>query len=212
MILAWVAVSFAAFSVMGKGVPRYLTPMWPGMALMGGMWIASLESRASVGPRATRAMAIAIALLAIGQGWWYGYAREARFGDRSPRAFVAELTSPGHAVSTSRLGALDIWDPRLDYYTHAHVQPFEDAGPGVGVAGVTSAPIARLLEQLRREGGSYTLLIRAAPHPTVGDGIPIERLRSIGFAVEQIELESAFTVDNRKTPVIAVRVAAPRND
>ena len=212
MILAWVVASFAAFSVMGKGVPRYLTPMWPGMALMGGIWIASLECRKAVGPRAMRAMAGAVALLAIGQGWWYGYAREAWFGDRSPRAFVAELTSPGRAVNTSRLGTLDIWDPRLDYYTRAHVQSFVDVGPGVGVAGVTSAPISRLLERLRREGGSYTLLIRAAPHPTVGDGNPIDRLRSIGFVVEQIEIESGFTVDNRKTPIIAVRVAAPRND
>ncbi|MCH7791809.1 MAG: phospholipid carrier-dependent glycosyltransferase [Planctomycetes bacterium] len=214
MILAWVAVSFAAFSVMGKGVPRYLTPMWPGLALLGGMWIASLEVRASAGPRVTRAMTVAVALLAIGQGLWYGYARETWFGDRSPRAFVAELTSPVHLVNTSRLAALDLWDPRLDYYTGAHVQPYEDAGPRVGVAGVTSAPVAQLLEQLRRKGGSYTLLIRAAPHPTVGtdDGNPIDRLRSIGFVVEQIEIESAFTVDNRKTPIIAVRVRAPHDD
>ena len=166
VILAWVIGSYVAFSSMGKGVARYLTPMWPGMALMGGLWIMAMLGDARRARVLVRTLAVGVAMLAIGQGWWYGIERDVRYSDRSPDAFVAALLASPVGVDVLRLGAVDFWDPRLDYYAGHHVQPFHDVGPGVGVSGVRPRLIADLAEQLK-QGGSYTLLIRATPHPSM---------------------------------------------
>jgi 4-amino-4-deoxy-L-arabinose transferase-like glycosyltransferase len=206
IILAWVVGSFIAFSSMGKGVPRYLTPMWPGIALLGGMWIAKVIENAQRAKPLIRTLATSTAVLAIGQGWWYGLERDVRFGDRTPESFIsALLASPD--VDANRIGAVDIWDPRLDYYTKAYITPFLDVGPGVSLSGVKPQPIATLPTALK-PGEPFTLLIRATPHPSMDrDGErEIDRLRRLGLIVTPIDIAPTFRIDNRKTKVIAVSV------
>ena len=116
-------------------------------------------------------------------------------------------------VDVDRLGAVDIWDPRLDYYTRTHVTPFLDVGPGVSLSGVEPKPIASLLDLLdQTDGGeSFTLLVRATPHPSMDreDARATDRLALMGLTVTPIDLAPSFRVDNRKTRVIAVRVTKP---
>jgi len=208
MIVAWVALSFIVFSVFGKGVPRYLTPIWPGMTLLGAIWICQCIREAPFAQRLTRGLWVGVLALAVGQSIWYGVLREHLYQDRSPRAMMTELRA---ALSEDqlRIGTLDIWDPRLDYDLEQLVEVWTDVGPVVDTAGVTARPVEDLLALLRARREQYTLIIRKTPHPSTPTELdPIERLARKGFVVETLPLSSSFTIDNLETPVIAVRVSA----
>jgi hypothetical protein len=40
IVMAWIVGGLIAFSFLGKGVARYLTPVWPGVAVLGGWAMA----------------------------------------------------------------------------------------------------------------------------------------------------------------------------
>lgn len=114
--LVWCAAGLGAFSVFGKGVARYLTPVWPGVAMLGGLWLAYAlrDAQRRLGHARLRHASVAVLLLSIiAQTWWYGLGREIYFGDRSPRAFIRELLpkASGIALTTWKLD-----EPALDYY------------------------------------------------------------------------------------------------
>jgi 4-amino-4-deoxy-L-arabinose transferase-like glycosyltransferase len=208
VIVAWVALSFVVFSAFGKGVPRYLTPIWPGMALLGAMWIAQCIRHAPFARRLVRLLWIGVAILAVGQSTWYGLLRERLYEDRSPRAMMRELRA-AFGRGELEVGTLDIWDPRLDYDLGQLVEVWTDLGPVVDTAGVDAKPVEELLEHLRTEDGAYILIIRETPHPSMPEERPpIDRLALKGFVVETLPLTSEFTIDNQRTPVTAVRVSA----
>ncbi len=212
IVLAWVALGFAAFCYLSKGVPRYLTPVWPGIAMLGGLWFAHFLGELQPKPaRLARTIAyVAVLALAIGQGVFYGYAREAFQRDRSPRDLVRELLRPELGVEARELGVYDLWSPAVDFYAGRTVERWDGVEPDADIPGGSAPPVEHLLALLRETGGSRVLLVRATPHPggTTGETGP-EQLERLGFDVEPIELEHDWVIDNRRTRVIAVRVRVP---
>ncbi len=209
VIIAWIAFGLIAFSVLGKGVPRYLTPVWPAVAMLGGAWFAWRPAGRSR-PRLTRALMIGgVAGLAIGQMSWYGFRGAEQ--SHSPREFLAELLAPPHSVGPTRLGTFEFDTPQVDFYADHRVESFVDAVQRPGLAGVGPRTISELRAQLARERASFTLLIRAAQPDFLDPEPAVDRLRSAGFTIEPIDLDAAWRIDNDRTAVVAVRIrAGPR--
>jgi hypothetical protein len=209
-VIAWVGLGLLAFSLLGKGVARYMTPLWPGIAILGGAFVATLLTERAERPRVhglRMVLSAIVVVLAIGQGVWYGVARERLYADRHPGALIAELESLSPAAPPI---ILDYWSPALDFYAGVHIQPYADVGPEVPVSGVTRLALESLHKELAASGGSRVMLIRSKAHKRTIQTPPIERLREAGFEVTPIETEHAWIIDNRETPIMAVRVSAAR--
>lgn len=207
--LAWAGLPIIALSLAGKGVGRYLTPVWPGIALLGAIWFASLL-RDAKRPRAIAGGAYAAAAaLAAAQAWWYVAGPEVTGLGTSPREFVRELARPESGVDLTRLGMLEFDNPAVDFYADAPVESFldewrENMPPRVG-----PRTLEDLRAQLAAEGGWYTLLIRDT-QPEGQDPRPaLERLAARGFEVREAPTESGFLIDHKASRVRAVRVRVP---
>lgn len=208
-LLAWIGLGLLAFSVLGKGVARYMTPLWPGIAILGGLFFSTaLGSTAdrAFGTRLRVAALSIVTLLAIGQGAWYGVARERVYAHRHPRALIEELLARSPARPPL---VLDFWTPALDSYAGVHIQPVEDVGPWERVAGVRPWSLSELRAELVGSEGSRLMLIRATPHPRTIQVPPMDRLRGAGFTVEPVPMDSRFVIDNNRTSVMVVRVGLP---
>lgn len=203
---AWTVLSLIAFSTLGKGVPRYLTPVWPAIASLGGAWLA-WRPGGRPRPALLRVTSAGIIVaLAASQAVWYGVlgARQ----ELTPREFIAELLEPRHGVDPSRLAMFEFDTPQVDYYVGRSVRSYLGA-PNPDLAGVGPANIVEIVDLLRRDGGTYTLLVRRAqPEFLSGTPAAVERLRHLGLIVEEVPIASRFTIDNGRTEVAAVRVRA----
>lgn len=216
IVASWVGLSFVAFSLLGKGVARYLTPVWPGVALLGGMWIASflrdLPERRS--RQARFAFAAVIATLAVSQAWWYALGREHYFGRRSPRDFVHELVER-FDVDPTRLAVYEFYTPAIDYYAGHLVQPLGDVPKRESMLGVEPWTLQDLRTQAeeaaRRGEPDYTVLLylddpMATPLPRV-----LADFVQAGFEVEVLPTQTPFAMQQGETAVRAVRVHPVEN-
>lgn len=201
-IVCWIAVPFVIFSLFGKGVPRYLTPMWPALALLAGFWFARLLHAVSRPAPLRRMTASVVILLALGQSVWYGFGREVLFADRSPRSFATALAE---RVGDEPVYSVDLWSPALEFYLRRDVTPIEDVGPEMEQPGDYPARIESVIGLLEKPA---VLLVRETAHPIRADrGNPVERLSSeYGLSVEPIAIDAAYTIDHDTTRVVAVRV------
>ncbi|MDX2116080.1 MAG: hypothetical protein SFZ24_10760 [Planctomycetota bacterium] len=124
--LVWTGLSYAAFSALGKGVARYLTPVWPGVAMLGGLWLAAMIHR--TGAARLRPFVTAVFVVsALLQGWWYGYGREMLYADRSPRDLVREVMALSEGERPGR--SLAVWklsEPALDFYAGTRVTRWDE--------------------------------------------------------------------------------------
>lgn len=203
--LAWVLIGFAAFSALGKGVARYLTPLWPGVAMLGGCGFATLLGSARFAPRAARwrtGVWCVIVLLAVGQGWWYGIARERYFPERSARAIVAELLEAGE--DPSRFAAYEWRNAMLDYYVGARVESVGDTR----IRDVTSGGKSWTLEEFKdqvRARGPFVIFVRSQTTQRNSE-LPVKELRAAGFTVEPIATKSGFVIENGRVRMEPVRV------
>jgi hypothetical protein len=203
--LAWVLIGFAAFSALGKGVARYLTPLWPGVAILGGCGFATLLGSARVAPRAPlwrTGVWCAIVLLAVAQGLWYGIARERYFPERSARAIVAELLEAGEYPS--RFAAYEWRNAMLDYYVGARVESVGDTR----IRDVTSGGKSWTLEEFKdqvRSRGPFVIFVRAQTTQR-NNVLPAEELRAAGFTVEPIPTKAGFVIENGRVRMEPVRV------
>lgn len=212
---AWVVLSVCMLSIFGKGVVRYLTPVWPGMAIAAGAWLVRRPEAgegARRGASDVRGWALlggVVAVLGLTQAVWYGVGREILQHDRSPRAFMEEvLAQPGveEGVRAGRLAAFEFYTPALDYYAGTYAQPVGNVQMGTAVAGGPSWTIEELATRVRAEG-KYIVLARGRSLDPE-EGTPEERLRHAGLEVDRIDLESRFEIDNGRTGVHALRVWA----
>lgn len=201
-ILAWIAATLVAFSLLGKGVARYLTPMWPALAILGGAWVGA-ALRDHVGSRVlARALAALILLAAIAQSAWYAVGRERFFPDRSARAFMTAL---GERTDTSRIAAIDLWHPGFEYYLRARIPCAIDVGPDPRHPLGPQGPLSELIDRIRADDRPWTLLVRAAAHPETDAAPPIDRLRALGLEAEVLDIPAPLTIDNGRTPIVALR-------
>lgn len=213
IVLAWVVLGLAAFSVLGKGVPRYLTPIWPGIAILGAHWIAAAIATAPERPRRRLALlfgAVVLAL-ALGQAWWYAFGENRLAPERSPRDLVAELLDPARPealrADPAALATFEFRTPAIDYYAGRFVQPVGDIEQRDSIAGTTPWTIDDLKRHLAETSRPMTLLVRRAEPRAGHQQRAIDRLARAGLVVQTIPLASRFVLDNRRTDVIAVKVS-----
>ena len=204
-IVAWALFNLAAFSLLGKGVARYLTPVWPACALLGALWLASVDerlTRRAGPPRAARAIVVIVLLAAaLGQGWWYAFARAGVEGVRSPRALVGELLAehPG-----TPLHIYDLACPALDYYAGARVPRWGKEG------GRDAPPVAGLAAHMRETGDQEVLLLVAeeeAKGRKKGSGV-LDSLDGMGLRVEPVATTARFRWSAAGGWFVPLRVSA----
>lgn len=215
MVTAWVLLGLSAMSLFGKGVPRYLTPVWPGIAIAGGAWLA-WKLRHMRRPWRLRGPVLAAVLaLAAGQAWWYGLARAhppawltriaGTLPSPSPRDFLAALLARPD-VDRVRLGTFEFDTAQIDYYAGERVPSFVDDPPRPGIAIVQPRRITDLAARLARERTPLVLLIRDSQPASMDPARALDRLRAL-FTVEPLAPLPRYTIDNGRTEVIAVRVS-----
>ncbi|MCC6425279.1 MAG: hypothetical protein IT435_00530 [Phycisphaerales bacterium] len=211
--LAWLSLSLFAFSILGRGTGRYLTPLWPAIAILGGIWTVRAIRDLTIGRHLARILCAAILILATAQSAWYTFKRPLAEGQRSPRDLLAELLGPPHNTDPTRLVALDFWIASLDFYTGRHVEPISDLGPWIDYPH-DETPLPDLVARLRADPTlTYTLLARATPAP-ITDALPessihldpLTHLRDAGLTIEEIPLASNFLLDRQRTQVKAYRL------
>lgn len=202
--IAWVVLSYCALSLFGKGVPRYLTPVWPGVAILAGALMSRrrklTEGRES--PRGAMVLWAACVVLGIGQAWWYAHGREVYEHERSPRELMRWLV---RLDDRSRFGSFEFYTPALDYYAGAYVQPIVNAQMGVAVAGGPAWTLDELERDVRLNGARIVLCRERSLDASLPS--PVERMKAAGLRVEPVEAPGVFRIDNARTLVRAVRVS-----
>jgi len=208
---AWIALSMIVFSATTRGTHRYLLPMLPGVAILGGAWLASWLR--DVAPRlGPKVLAAILALAAAGTGWWYGVGRDDAFAARSPRDFTAALVADP-IVDPERIAVLDWWDPGLTIYAGHPVTPYADFETSIDIPH-GAAPIAELHAELLASGDTATMIYRDAANPRFPDAPPArERLAELGFEVVRTPTTEPppYLVDRRTNPMTyaVIRAADP---
>lgn len=203
-VLAWVGLGLIAFSTLGKGVPRYLTPLWPGVAMFGALWMTAAIRDFKHGRRLARAAVVAALILGLAQAWWYAAGRERTYADRSPRQLIAGLLpalEPGESIATFEFST-----PALDYYAAREIESFHDVTPRKNLRMVGPRTLTDLRADLE-PGGSRLLLIRATQPRDMDPRPALDCLTGAGLAWEPVATPP-FTIDNGRTAVLAVRIRA----
>lgn len=209
LILAWLILGYAAFSLLGKGVPRYLTPLWPAVAILGGMWMASALRDFKAGRTLAGLATALVVLLAAGQAWWYGLGREWLYPGRSPQAFVDDLLGKmDSGEQREKIATFEFSTPALDYYADRPIESFHDVVPRRNLRMVGPRTIADLHRDLAGTDDTFILLLRDTQPGGQEPRLARDCLIDAGFEVERIALGAPFTIDNGRTKVSAVRVRA----
>ena len=90
------------FSMFGKGVARYMTPLWPFVAMLGAhLLTTSVYGRLGARRPLVLVTGVAVVLLFLGQLWWYAVGR-----DHDPRA--SERRAIAAAIRTNDLAGATI--------------------------------------------------------------------------------------------------------
>lgn len=215
VLLAWLVLGLAFFSLAGRGTGRYLTPLWPAVALLGGVWITRATRDLAGGIAIARGVFILVFIIACTQAYWYSAVSPAKEAERSSRGLMRELLAPEHGVDRSRLAAIDFWVGSLDFYAGHHVLPVIDIGPWIDFPHEETS-VDAFLDQVDRDRGTWTVLIRQTPssdplRPAKDVGMsPPEHFASLlkrrGMQLRAIPLESSFRLDRRTTEVGAFRI------
>ena len=200
VLLAWLVLGFAEFSALGKGVARYLTPLWPAVSMLGAWWfVALLGDLSSTVARRVRIVAVALLVaVGLGQGAWYGYGREAYFGDRSPRDIAAAILALPD-VDLGRMGAYRMTTLALEHYLGAPVDRWDEAPE--------SELFSEMVARIDGADGAYLLLARVRESGRAGrHGSIRERLEEAGFRVEVVDVGARWVQAPDRTPVELLRV------
>jgi 4-amino-4-deoxy-L-arabinose transferase-like glycosyltransferase len=215
MLIAWLALGLVVFSLGGRGTGRYLTPLWPAVALLGGIWISRAVRDLPKGMRLAQLAALAVILTGGIQAYWYAVQAPAKEANRSARDLMHELLDAKHGVDPTRLAAIDFWVGSLDFYAQHHVLPIIDIGPWIDFPHEETA-LDDFIATMKSNGGQWTILIRATPsndplRPAQDVGMtPPEHFAQMlalhGFKLNEISLTSEFKLDRRKTRVVAYRI------
>ncbi|MEM1422700.1 MAG: hypothetical protein AAGH64_01730, partial [Planctomycetota bacterium] len=156
MCLGWLLLGLVVFSTMGKGVARYLTPLWPAVALLGGWWFAcalrDIPQTASAARtwRVVGALVLGVSILV--NAVWYGAGRDALHADRSPRDFV-RAAKDRYPIDPQRVGTFGFETPALDFYLglETHLGEQAEYWAKDDKKDWRATPIAVLLERLANE-------------------------------------------------------------
>jgi len=198
--VGWLLTSLV-YTLSTTGTHRYLLPVLPGVAILGGTWFAAALRDFPIRKQLRIGMGLGVAALAIGQGVWYGYARNRTgYQSRSPDAFVTELIE-AHQTAPDDLVTFDFWTGALDASAGQPVEPYSDPATRPvfdfpHVAPNVSALKQRMSDDPERD---WTILYR-------DDGKAENRLRELDFTLARVPVEAEFLFDKFTTPIAAARV------
>lgn len=213
LVLAWLLLGLAMFALLGKGVPRYLLPVWPAMAIAGG---AAGIAWMHAGDAACRRvlLAVVLAALAVGEVAWYGVLRPRVHAHWSPRELIAELLGPEHGVRKEDLATFRIWTAAIDYYAGVRPMVVGDVNESDHSVGGTPLTEAQFVDHLRTTGQTRIVLARQNDRPDlIKSGrarTSVQRLQALGLEVEEIPTKAWYEADNGRSRVVVLRVRAPR--
>lgn len=179
LLCAWILGGFVLFSVAGKGVARYLTPLWPAIAMVGGMWLTlvvrpSLRIAGRWAAARTACIAIAIAC-ALAQAGWYALARPVLMRERSPQD-LAEAMRNAMGITPERVALWDIQGLEFEYHFGAPIRRWDQKSAEQMLAWMRAAegPLWLLAQHetdrvVRHRGSVRALLSDAGFDWTVAD-------------------------------------------
>lgn len=157
VVVCWFVLGLAAFVISTKGVGRYLTPVWPALAMLVGVGVAALAARERYPLRLAAVLATVLSVQAGALTWWHAFARTRAWAERSPRDFMSEVL---RGSDPSRLGTLGFNFDALDFYADAPVETWAER------QGRFARPLSELAARLRAEASRlgepappYTLLV-----------------------------------------------------
>ncbi|MCA9281468.1 MAG: glycosyltransferase family 39 protein [Phycisphaerales bacterium] len=196
LILAWLIGGFIVYSIAGKGVARYLTPLWPACAMVGGWFIAvwmGRMPRVLSRRRAAAAMSVVVLAFAGGQAWWYGIGRGAHNNEDSIRALAMELRGRGAAhVATWKFE-----DPALDLYLDRATMRF---GEGDDEGEELAAHV--------REHGMVLLLVRDQTEEVMERyGSSLADIEEAGLTAREVEVAALYVRPPGRTRVRVYEVS-----
>lgn len=215
-LAAWVALTLVVFSLMGKGVQRYLTPMWPGVAILAGLVIASLLSAQHRAAWLRLALVVVLASLTVGEAWYFAVQRPRSLAARSPRDFITALRA-NRAIDMDALREVNMSSPAVSYYCGQRVEPVGDTGVNASMSGGDSLTFERFASDVREHGELLALIAdddaaldndEADPDPTPPRPRTARaRLRSLALQIEPIDpMPAASYVDSDKDRIRCYRV------
>lgn len=191
-VACWFVLGLVAFAVSTKGVGRYLTPIWPAMAMLVGIGVSCLARREKYPMRLAVMLVSALVLQGGVLTWWHALGRTAAWAERSPREFLNEVFATS---DRSRLGTLSFNFDAFDFYAGQVIETWGDKRFG--------SPLSELAAMLRADGSGggdakpYTLLVMEENEANRRMfGSAAEQLRAVGLRWE----ESATTAVYRRPP------------
>jgi len=205
IIAAWIILSLIVFSVLGKGVQRYLTPLWPAWAMLAGWFVATWCRPRPLRTSPSPWLASALAALPLGHAVQYGWLRDRLNAKRSPRDLIAAILRTSEGRVPGRLFSFEYASPAFDYYAGCPVQIVGDPRALATMYAGAAWPLERFRDRVA-EAGRVVLICRAGPIPGVDLPSAVERLRQSGFSLEEIGDLPSFEIDNGRTPMMAVIV------
>lgn len=180
-LVAWIGLNFCAFSLLGKGVNRYLTPVWPAIALLGGLTLVSLLAAHPARRMPAWIVAATVVALALGQSWYYAAGRGRFYPELSSRDLALELRAmPG--LDTSALYSFEFASPGLESYLGRRIVPVGGLRVNIGMSGGPAITLDELSQRVR-DTGEGLLLVPASIGDELRPGSPIVRLARAGFTL-----------------------------
>ena len=221
MLLAWSVGGLIVFSLFGKGLARYVLPIWPAMAMVGGIGIA--EALRRWGEQRRRALhaslIVGTAALTLAAGTWYGYGRAVLYPHKSPRAFVRALSDPARRIDPARLFTLELWDPGIAYEVDVRIPADAALRPVVRPVGTDRTRFNLIgltpltLEEFRAEveaRGPAVVILRGPKEGSTSDRYrAMDRLLATGLEVQPIVVDATYALYAGDSPLMAARVSAP---
>jgi len=161
-------------------VARYVLPLLPAVALIGGYTVAHLPALmgARRGRRARAGVAALLVAAGLGQTWWYGSGRARYEPDLSPRGLV-ELLQRDAGFDSSRLGTLEFDAPSIEFYLGHGIEQW---------GGRRGRAVDELRERVGSAGSPYLLLVREQT-PAV--------IKKYGRAEEELAAAGVVVVERR---------------
>lgn len=206
-VFAWIIGAWIVFTVGGRGTHRYLLPALPGVAILGGAWVASwLRDRAS--RLVPASLAATVVALALTHAWWYGFGRDRYFADRSPRDFIAALAQRAE-FEGAPVASWEFWKPGIEVYAGVPIEMFSDR-PHPMEYPRPPVPRADVPERIASRGGRCIILARGVA-TTRGSGItPAEEIRALGFEVRDLGIAAPYLIDRDRVSIVALEVRLAR--
>jgi 4-amino-4-deoxy-L-arabinose transferase-like glycosyltransferase len=208
-VACWFVLGLLTFAVTTKGVGRYLTPVWPAIAMLAGLGVVWLRAREKYPARLALVLAAALVAQAGSLACWHAFGRTTAWAERSPREFMREVLAK---CDPSRLGTLGFNFDAFDFYADQTVETWGENRFGT--------PVSKLFAMLWGEAagsrswkadqpGAYTLLVlEENPANRREFGSAAEQLLKAGLTWEEVPMTAVYRRPPGDARVLVWRVAA----